>query len=113
MTVAPSACTASTVQDFTDWPLKSTVHAPQWLVSQPIWLPVRSSRSRRVWISSSRASTRASTAWPWSASLRAGDGETDGATRHLPRHVGAVFTVTAQVLGRIADRHRRLDGLLD
>ena len=33
---APSACTANMVQDFTDLPSRSTVQAPQWLVSQPI-----------------------------------------------------------------------------
>ncbi len=38
---APSACTANMVQDFTDWPSRSTVQAPQWLVSQPICVPVR------------------------------------------------------------------------
>jgi hypothetical protein len=28
------------VQDFTDMPSISTVQAPQWVVSQPIWVPV-------------------------------------------------------------------------
>src|SRR5574343_1000574 len=37
--VAPSACAARTVQDLTDFPSISTVHAPQWLVSQPMWGP--------------------------------------------------------------------------
>jgi len=38
-TSRPSACTASTVQDFTGWPSSSTVHAPQWVVSQPMCFP--------------------------------------------------------------------------
>ena len=38
---APFACTANMVQDFTDLPSRSTVQAPQWLVSQPICGPVR------------------------------------------------------------------------
>jgi hypothetical protein len=36
----PCACTANTVQLFTDMPSRSTVQAPQWVVSQPIWVPV-------------------------------------------------------------------------
>ncbi len=44
VTVAPSAWTASTVQDFTAWPSTSTVQAPHWLVSQPTLVPVRPER---------------------------------------------------------------------
>src|SRR5882672_7427995 len=40
VTLQPSACTASTVHDFTGWPSRWTVHAPQWLVSQPTCVPV-------------------------------------------------------------------------
>ena len=36
----PWACTANMVQLFTDMPSRSTVQAPQWVVSQPIWVPV-------------------------------------------------------------------------
>ena len=36
----PLACTANMVQDFTDMPSISIVQAPQWVVSQPIWVPV-------------------------------------------------------------------------
>ena len=46
VTLAPSACTASVVQDLTATPSISTVHAPHWLVSQPIFVPV-SPASRR------------------------------------------------------------------
>ena len=42
----PSACTASTVQLFTALPSMSTVQAPHWLVSQPMWVPVRLRSSR-------------------------------------------------------------------
>ncbi len=61
---APSACTANMVQDFTDLPSRSTVQAPQWLVSQPICEPVRPRSSRRKWISRVRGSTSPSTGWP-------------------------------------------------
>ena len=47
VTSPPSACTASRVQDFTARPLTTTVQAPQLLVSQPTWVPVRRSTSRR------------------------------------------------------------------
>ena len=43
----PSACTASTVQLLADTPSRWTVHAPQLLVSQPTFVPVRPSLSRR------------------------------------------------------------------
>jgi hypothetical protein len=38
---APSAWTASIVHDFALVPSTWTVHAPQLLVSQPMWVPVR------------------------------------------------------------------------
>ena len=40
VTALPSACTARQVQDLTATPSSSTVHAPHWLVSQPILVPV-------------------------------------------------------------------------
>src|SRR5919197_5843156 len=43
----PSACAARHVQDLTATPSSITVHAPHWLVSQPILVPVRLSVSRR------------------------------------------------------------------
>jgi hypothetical protein len=46
-TSPPSAATVSTVQDFTVRPSSSTVHAPQFDVSQPTWVPVRPRTSRR------------------------------------------------------------------
>ena len=43
----PSACTASTVQDFTDWPSTRTVHAPHDVVSHPTFVPVSPTTSRK------------------------------------------------------------------
>src|SRR4029453_13251275 len=60
-TLPPSACTAKTVQDFTDLPSRSTVQAPQWLVSQPICGPVRLRCSRRKWIKRGGGSISAGT----------------------------------------------------
>ena len=57
MTLAPSAWTASMVQDFTDLPSTWTTQAPHWLVSQPTWVPVMPRCSRRNWTNSVRAST--------------------------------------------------------
>src|SRR4051795_356832 len=51
--------TASVVHDFTGSPSTSTVHTPQLEVSQPQWVPVRPSVSRRKCTSSRRASTSA------------------------------------------------------
>jgi hypothetical protein len=45
--VAPSACAASIVHDFTDSPSTSTVHAPHDDVSQPTLVPVSPHASRR------------------------------------------------------------------
>src|SRR4029078_13322335 len=42
----PLACTANMVHDFTDMPSISTVQAPQWVVSHPIWVPVIARFSR-------------------------------------------------------------------
>src|SRR6266550_1053656 len=47
VTDEPSACAARHVHDFTATPSSCTVHAPHWLVSQPILVPVRLSVSRR------------------------------------------------------------------
>ena len=43
---APSACTASTVQLFTDSPSMCTVQAPHDDVSHPMFVPVRPTCSR-------------------------------------------------------------------
>ena len=57
VTVAPSACAASIVHDFTDSPSTSTVHAPHDDVSQPTLVPVSPHASRRYCTSSVRGST--------------------------------------------------------
>ena len=57
----PSACTASIVHDFIGVPSSSTVHAPQLVVSQPMWVPV-SPTMRRM---RSTRSTRGSTSSVW------------------------------------------------
>src|SRR4051794_1897355 len=64
VTSAPSAWTASTLQDFTLVPLRWTVQAPQLLVSQPITVPVLPSTSRRYWTSNIRGSTSSDTDIP-------------------------------------------------
>jgi hypothetical protein len=46
VTALPSAWTARTVHDFTGVPSSSTVHAPQFVVSQPTWVPVSAARVR-------------------------------------------------------------------
>jgi hypothetical protein len=60
--------TASTVHDFTDSPSSSTVHAPQEDVSQPTFVPVSPSCSRRKYTSSWRGSTSASRRSPLTVS---------------------------------------------
>ena len=56
---APSAWTASRVQDFTARPFRSIVQAPHWLVSQPTWVPVRPASS----LMKCTRSIRGSTSW--------------------------------------------------
>src|SRR6202140_3996972 len=108
---APLACTANMVQLFTDLPSRSTVQAPQWLVSHPICGPVRLSCSRRKWMSRVRGSTSASTDLPFTvretwdlgmgvsggcensgagAFIRAFLGTRQRTGEHHARHLGAV-----------------------
>src|SRR5437773_1814332 len=65
----PSACTARTVQLLIAWPSISTVHAPHWLVSQPMCVPVRSSSSRSTYASNALGSTSAVRAAPFTFSV--------------------------------------------
>ena len=65
VTFAPSQDSASKVQDLTALPSRCTTHAPHWLVSQPIWVPVRQSRSRSNCTSSVRGSTSADAVLPF------------------------------------------------
>ena len=64
-TRAPSHCTASIRQPRTIAPSTRTVQAPQTPCSQPTWLPVRASASRRKSTSVVRASTRSCTCSPF------------------------------------------------
>src|SRR3954469_19166840 len=60
----PSHIAARTVHDLTGLPSMSTTQAPQFDVSQPQWVPVRSSVSRRKCTSSIRGSTSCETCSP-------------------------------------------------
>src|SRR5262245_27279786 len=57
VTAWPSAWTASRVHDFTGVPSRSTVHAPQCVVSHPMCVPVSSTVLRTKSTSSRRGST--------------------------------------------------------
>src|SRR6056297_1296588 len=109
---APSACTASTVQDFTDLPFMSTVQAPQWDVSQPICAPLRFRFSRRKCTSSVRGSASPSTARPLivmricvlpivSPSAHAALGAGDGPAQDHARDVALELDRAALVLDRV------------
>src|ERR1700733_3845066 len=120
----PWACTANTVQLFTDMPSRSTVQAPQWVVSQPIWVPVSERFSRMKCTSSVRGSTRPSTSAPFTFMVTWVFAIFDplltcaaGGTGQRPRHHDAtdmltVFHRSAGVGGRRHDRHRHRGGLL-
>src|SRR5690625_5225369 len=87
----PSAYMASTAQDLTLMPSRSTVHAPQLLVSQPTTVPVLPNCSRSRWASRVRGST--STVRRTSSTVTVIEtmgrldafGETDGWTSDHPR----------------------------
>src|SRR6516162_4229240 len=115
----PSACTANIVQDFTDMPSISTVQAPQWVVSQPIWVPVSCRFSRMKCTSRVRGSTRPSTSAPFTfiftwvfaifvpLSFRARSGALQRARHHDATDMFAVFDRPPRVRSR---RHDRLGG---
>src|ERR1044072_6150483 len=117
---APFACGACTVHDFTDLPSRSTVQAPQWLVSQPICGPVRLNCSRRKWIKSVRGSTSASTGEPFTVSetcdfaMSLSPGALRGlrqcAGDHHAGHLGAILRRAAPVGCGRGDRLGGLDG---
>src|SRR5512138_845935 len=110
--VAPSAWTANTVQLFTGRPFRLTVHAPQLVVSQPMWVPVSSRFSRMKWTSSRRASTSRVCFSPlivtvtWclltSGSLRARDGAPYGSFGEDADQVALVVDLAAEIGGWIA-----------
>src|SRR3954469_15140279 len=103
--------TASVVHDFTGSPSTSTVHTPQLEVSQPQWVPVRPSVSRRKWTSSRRGSTSAERGSPLTVTVictsrllgeRALGRAADGAQRELLREVTLVVGGAALVGDRLA-----------
>src|ERR1700674_674205 len=67
----PSACTANIVQDFTARPFVNTVQAPQYVVSQPTCVPVRSPASRRNSTRNMRGSTCRAQGLPFTLILTA------------------------------------------
>src|SRR3981081_39617 len=78
------------VQDLTTCPTSRTVQAPQFEVSHPIWVPVRSRFSRMKWTRRSRASTWVENSWPL--------------TRNVTLQVDTGSTLTPVLLGH-AERH--------
>src|SRR6266851_7457013 len=117
----PWACTAKRVQDFTGRPSSSTVHAPQWLVSQPMWVPVRRRFSRIRCTRRRRGSTSASCFSPLIATLtsisgpflRALDRLAERTGCQYPHQVLLVLDGAAQVRGRVGRLRRELGRLLD
>src|SRR5262245_42026965 len=118
----PLACTANMVQDLTGRPSRSTVHAPQCVVSQPMWVPVSRRTSRIRCTSRRRGSTSASCFSPLIATLtsivlasllRALDRLAEGAARQDSHQVLLVFDGAAQVCGGLGGLGRELGGLLD
>src|SRR5689334_13915745 len=120
VTVQPSACTASTVHDFTGWPSRCTVQAPQWLVSQPTCVPVIAKFSRMRCTSSSRDSTSASRTAPLMVTLilclaisvrsRSLDGFLERPRREHARHLLLVLDRAFAVGRGRAFRRRHLRG---
>src|SRR4029077_9607206 len=125
LTLRPSACTASTVHDFTGSPSRCTVHTPQCEVSQPTCVPVRRRFSRRKCTSSSRDSTSASRTAPFTVTLilcfamsasRPFERRLQRPSAEHARHLALVLDRAAPVgarLGRLRRQARRFgDGLL-
>src|SRR5512145_432780 len=73
VTSRPSACRASMLQLFTARPSSRTVHAPHWLVSQPMCAPVSPSPSRSACTSSVLSSTSSERSSPLTTSVSALD----------------------------------------
>ena len=104
-TVWPSAIAASTVQDFTGTSSSHTTQAPQLDVSQPQWVPVSPSSSRRRCTSSSRGSTSRRSTRPLT---------TTRTSRHAAALRGGVRAPSARPPGGACSRRaragRRSDG---
>ena len=86
VTSAPSAWTASVVQDFTAVPFRWMTHAPHWLVSQPTWVPVSPRWVRSISTSKVRASTSAETSLPFTFNETVGIRLSSGTAHALVRN---------------------------
>src|SRR5256885_9029186 len=105
------------VQDFTGVPSTSTVQAPQWVVSHPMWVPVSRSLSRKKCTRRSRGSTSALLfspltvtviGWPTSStSPGALVGALQSALRKDPDDVAFVLDGTAMVGSRLRGLRRQ------
>src|SRR6516162_6305962 len=128
----PSACGANIVHDLTVLPSRTTVQAPQWLVSQPTWVPVSPKTSRMKCTSRRRGSTSACRSRPLtltptncffampvlrkkSCNLFAGPFERtpQGASRQLPYQAFLVLRRAPQIGARLCFVSSHLRGLPD
>src|SRR5689334_3318157 len=108
-TSCPPAIAASTVHDLTGSPSSQTTQVPQLLVSQPQWVPVRPSTSRRKCTSSSRPSISRVTSTSLTVIVtcigsapRPLDGLAQGPSGQLVREVALVVLAAALVGDRVA-----------
>src|SRR6266852_3835435 len=118
----PWAWTAKIVHDFTGRPSMRMVQAPQWVVSQPMWVPVSRSTSRIICTSSRRGSTSASCFSPLIESFTsivlspapgALDCLAECAGCEYPHEILLVLDGTAQVRGGFRRLGGELGGPLD
>src|SRR5690242_9657762 len=116
----PPAIAASTVHDLTGSPSSQTTQVPQLLVSQPQWVPVRLSSSRRKCTSSSRPSISRVTSTSLTVIVTCMgsapcplDGSAQGPSGQLVREVALVVGAAPLVGGRLAAASRDRAGLLE
>ena len=102
VTLAPCACTARHVQDLTAISSSRTVHAPHWLVSHPIFVPVRPATSRK---GSARAATWLHLLLP-AATI---DRERDGDSHGRPLLLSTRACASGQRIFRISARRSRTE----
>src|SRR5580704_7926507 len=108
-TLAPSAWTASRVQDLTASPLTCTTQAPHWLVSQPTCVPVRPSCSRSSCTKRVRPSTVADAGLPFTVRLTVFCMETSLDCRARTRNQPAGATPRPEACCAAAPGSRRHD----
>src|SRR3954469_9827711 len=115
----PPAIAASTVHDLTGSPSSHTTQVPQLLVSQPQWVPVRPSTSRRKCTSSSRPSISRVTSTSLTVIVtcigsapRPLDGRSQSSPGQLVREVPLVLLAAPLVGHRVAAARRDLPGPL-